>query len=291
MIDQSSPEQVSTPERGWIDAVDGMRLYREDLPAQGAPRAALLFAHGFGEHSGRYAAMSEALSAQGFSCFRFDFRGHGRSAGIRGHVFSFDGYLRDFAAAKRHAQARAGDLPLFVVSHSNGGLIALHAVAAHPEGLAGLAMSSPFFGFSLKVPKVKEALARQLSRFLPAFGLPTGLDPATVSHDPATVESYRTDPLNVRVATGRWFTETVAAHARVADQARVLRLPVLLQQAGDDRIASAAAARAAFEEVGSADKTWREYPGFFHEIYFELERARPLADLSAWLDAHTKAAG
>ena len=23
MIDQSSPEQVSTPERGWIDAVDG----------------------------------------------------------------------------------------------------------------------------------------------------------------------------------------------------------------------------------------------------------------------------
>ena len=48
---------------------------------------------------------------------------------------------------------------------------------------------------------------------------------------------------------------------------------------------------AAFEEVVSADKTWREYPGFFHEIYFELERARPLADLSAWLDAHTKAAG
>ncbi|MEZ4474500.1 MAG: alpha/beta hydrolase [bacterium] len=286
MMDQSPADTASTPQRGWIDAVDGMRLYREELPAQGTPRAALLFAHGFGEHSGRYAAMSEGLAAQGYSCFRFDFRGHGRSGGIRGHVFSFDGYLRDFAAVRRYVEARIGDLPLFVLSHSNGALVAIHAVAARPEGLAGLVMSSPFFGFSLKVPKVKAALARQLSRLVPAFALPTGLDPTTVSHDPAVVESYRTDPLNVQVATGRWFTEAVAAHARVADQARALRLPVLLQQAGDDRIASAAAARAAFDEVGSADRTFIEYPGFFHEIWFELERQRPLADLAAWLDAH-----
>lgn len=287
---QLSPDTPAAPPLSELDVLDGMRLFRVARPATGTARGALLFCHGFAEHSGRYLAMAEGLAAQGYHCFLFDFRGHGRSEGRRGHVFAFDEYIRDFNAARQWARAEIGDLPLFVLAHSNGALVALHAVARDPSGLAGVVFSSPFWGFALKVPKLKVLAARQLSRFLPALGIPTGLDATFVSHDPEVVRLYASDPLVTHVASGRWFTETEAAHARAPDAARLLQLPVLVQVGGDDRIASSPIARTVFEELGSADRTFQEYGGFYHEIWFELDRVRPISAVAAWLEAHLPAA-
>lgn len=269
-----------------LDVVDGTRLHREERAPTGPARGAVLFCHGFAEHCGRYLPLAEHLAAQGFHCFLFDFRGHGRSEGRRGHVFSFEEYLHDFTAARRWATTKSGGLPLFIAAHSYGGLVSLHGVARDASGLAGLALSSPFFGYALQVPRLKVLAARQLSRLLPAFALPTGLDARMVSHDPAVVQHYATDPLITQVATGRWFTETEGAQARLPDAARQVRVPVLLQMAGDDRIASAATARQIFDELAAPDRTFQEYPGFFHEIWFELERQRPIDALTTWLQAH-----
>lgn len=271
--------------QGWLDSADGVRLYREsDVPAE--PKAALLFVHGFADHCGRYAAMAADLAAEGYACFRFDYRGHGRSDGKRGHIFAFDDYLRDLRAARDWFEAETPGLKRFILAHSNGGLIALNGVSQAPEDLDGLVLSSPFFGFGVKVPGYKALAGRLTSRIMPAFTQPTGLDAATVSHDPAIIEQYATDPLIGRVASSRWFTETVAAHERSPAAARALRLPVLLQQAGDDRIASAAAAKRIFDLIGADDRTYRVYDGLFHEIWFELERAPVIADLKAWLADH-----
>ena len=65
-----------------------------------------------------------------------------------------------------------------------------------------------------------------------------------------------------------------------------VKLPILIQQGGDDRIASPPATRAVFEALASPDRTYREYPGLFHEIYFEIERKGPIGDLTQWLSAH-----
>lgn len=270
-----------------ISTRDGVRLHfaADEVPT---PRAALMFIHGFGEHCHRYDGTVARLCGRGYSCYRIDVRGHGQSEGARGHVFAFDEYLRDAAALRAEVARRVGpDVPRFLVGHSNGGLIALHSVARDPEGVRGLVMSSPFFGFQLEVPFVKVAAARLMSRVAPAVGIPTGLDPKTVSHDPEVVHAYANDPLNVTVASGRWFTETVRAHDDALARARDVRVPVLLEMAGDDRIASLPAARNVFERLGSDDRTWRVYPGLFHEIWFEIENEAPLADLEQWLADRT----
>lgn len=255
------------------------------------PRAALLIAHGFADHCRRYDEVVRRLNAAGHTCLRFDFRGHGRSEGARGHVYQFDEYRWDFAAAREWLEAEAPAVPRFVLAHSNGGLVALHALARTPGAIDGLVLSSPFFGFQVKVPRLKAALARKMSALMPALALKTELDARTVSHDPEVVRSYATDPLVGRVASSRWYTETVRAHEEAPARARELRLPVLVQQAGDDRIASAAAARAVFERLGSPDRTFELYEGFFHEIWFETNRDRPLAALERWLAAHVAATG
>lgn len=271
--------------QGWLDSADGVRLYREsDIPAQ--PKAAILFVHGFADHCGRYAAMAADFAAEGYACFRYDYRGHGRSDGKRGHIFAFDDYLRDLRAARDWFEAETAGLKRFILAHSNGGLISLHGASREPANLDGLVLSSPFFGFGVKVPAVKAFAGRLTSRIMPAFTQPTALDAATVSHHPEIIEQYATDPLIGRVASSRWFTETVAAHERSPAAARALTLPVFMQQAGDDRIASAPDAKRIFDQLGGDDVTFTAYDGLFHEIWFELERDQVIADLKAWLADH-----
>ena len=77
----------------------------------------------------------------------------------------------------------------------------------------GVALSSPFFGFGLKVPAWKAFAGRTLSRLVPALAMPTDIDPAIVSHDPEVGRQYKSEPLNGRTATARWFTEMLRVHA------------------------------------------------------------------------------
>jgi lysophospholipase len=272
-------------ESGHFESADGTRLYFEYDPVE-APRGALLFVHGFGEHCGRYASTVARFVGEGYSCYRFDYRGHGRADGRRGHMYRFDDYLADLAAFRTHVGARIGTTPQFLLAHSNGGLIGLHGVARDPKGLTGLVLSSPFFGIEVHVGAVKSAAGRLMSRLIPAFALPTDIDPSFVSHDPDVVEAYANDPLVTSVASARWFTETLKAHAAAPAAAERITLPVLHQQAGDDKVVSAEASERIHGHIASADKTWQSYEGFFHEIWFELERERPLAALSSWLTAH-----
>ena len=112
------------------------------------------------------------------------------------------------------------------------------------------------------------------------------VDLSTISRDAAVVAAYRADAL---VHQGH---PTIALSLALVDRmallearAPELRLPLLLQHGTADRICDPAGTRALAAAAGSDDLTVRWYEGFWHEIYHEPERARPLADLREWLDA------
>src|SRR5581483_3125752 len=189
-------------------SADGTSLHHSIWQAD-APRAVVALLHGYAEHIARYEHVARALNAAGITVHGCDLRGHGRSAGPRGHIDRFDDYLDDARALV--TAARSEKLPLFVLGHSNGGLIATHHVLRQPEGIAGLVLSSPFFGLKLAVPAVKVMAARVASRVYPRLALPSGLHGADVSRDPTVQADYDRDPLNNKAATARWFTETMAA--------------------------------------------------------------------------------
>src|SRR5437879_12521189 len=103
---------------------DGTQLHEETWPAQGKPLASVVIVHGYGEHIGRYDETGRALAAAGFSVRGFDFRGHGQSAGVRGFCNRFSEYVDDLEAAV--TRARAEGLPVFLLGHSFGALVAPH---------------------------------------------------------------------------------------------------------------------------------------------------------------------
>ncbi len=254
------------------DPVLAWRLHRPD----GAPKGAVLLTHGYGEHSGRYDEVVAGWTARGLLVATWDLRGHGHSEGPRGHVAHFSDYVRDaielLDALDADVAWHAASPPV-VFGHSLGGLITAHVALAAPGRMRGVALSSPFFGLALSVPAAKRIAGRLMSRLVPTFGLPTGLKGADLTHDEAIAHAYDVDPLGVKNATARWFTEATAAQAEAFERAPELRLPLLCLHGGADKVASVEASEAFVARASSKDKRHERIAGRYHEILNEPERA------------------
>lgn len=272
-------------QEAFIAAVDGLRLFRRLWLPEGQPAGTVALVHGFAEHSGRYGHLADLLCSMNFSFATFDLRGHGQSDGKRAHVDRFEDYLLDIDSFLEQLPEHLPQ-PVWLLGHSLGGLIATRYVQSRNNRVAGLILSSPFLGFAIKVPGYKAIAGRLLSGVIPALTMKTGLDPAVLSHDEEVVRKYRDDPLVNRVASARWFTETTEAQRKALEDAPSLSMPLLVLQAGDDKLSSVEVTRLLFERAGSEDKDIEIYPGMYHEVFNETERQKPMSRLAEWLEKH-----
>ncbi len=256
--------------------------YQLSLP-EGA-KAAVLLLHGYGEHGGRYRRVIARWARKNIATAIPDLRGHGWSAGARGHCDRFSDYHEDVDDVLAVFRERVAALPLFGFGHSFGGLITATYVLGHPGAFRGVVLSSPYFGLALQVPKAKLLAGRIASRLVPGLALPSGLEGKDVTHDETLARLYDTDPLVNKDATARWFTESSAAQRDLLARAAQIRLPIVVFQAGADKVASPAAARAVFDRMGSTDKRFDERPGLYHEILNEPDVGDALADeMADWM--------
>lgn len=270
---------------GRLKTADGLDLFwRGWIPEN--PKAVLLFVHGLAEHSGRYVRTATHFAGRGVACYAPDLRGHGESQGLKVHVDRFDDYLDDVDAALSLIRERHAGLPIFLVGHSMGGLIAIRHVLLKPGAVRGAVVSSPLLGFhpEADASAVTKLIARLLSAIAPHTLVPSGLDPGTLCHDRSVVDAYVQDPLVSHKVSARWYASTSKAMAETRARAGSLQVPLLLMQSGGDRLVDPEAtrrwARAAPEKL--VRFVW--WDGFFHEMFNEPEREQVLARVDAWLD-------
>ena len=262
----------------------GLELYYQRWRPAGEPRAALAVVHGFGEHSGRYGNVVDRFVPRGYAVYAFDLRGHGHSAGPRGHVDSFAEYRADVRAFLDLVGREEPGKAKFLLGHSQGGLIVLNYTLHDPSGLAGVVAASPALG-QLPVSPLLVFLARILSTIWPRFTLEAGLDVTCLSRDPAVVKAYVNDPLVHGKATARLGTEISAAIDWTQAHAADMALPCLIVHGCSDQLCSAEASRIFYENVTSSDKERHEYEGCYHELFNDLDRDIVLADVEAWFQA------
>jgi alpha-beta hydrolase superfamily lysophospholipase len=273
---------------GFVASADGRRLYwQRYLPA--SPRATVMVLHGAGDHSGRYAGITDRLVRAGHEVALLDFRGHGQSDGRRWYVDQFEDYLADLDAFAAHVRAGAGGRPLFVVAHSQGGHIAAHWGLRPGLGVAGFVLSSPYFRLAIDPPKVKLWASLVVGKVVPFLPVDAGLDLAELTADPEMQRWTDRDPLYLRKATPRWFTESNRAQEALRSRAAAFAYPLLVMVGTSDHIADPRAGEAFLAAAGSRDKELRTYPGFHHEIFNEVGRQAPMGDAVAWIDARTPA--
>jgi len=280
-----------------LQSADGTSLRVDGYPlAEGAKsRGVVVLLHGFAEHRRRYGHVAAHLNEQGYHVLAGDLRGHGESGGDRGYIERFGDYVDDVTAfiaeAQRFFPESSGEArPPILVGHSMGGLVCFEYALSHPKAVRAIAITSPFFGIKIKVPGWKRALGMAASLVHPRLQLPNQIDSSILSHDAASNKAYAEDPLIFHIATARWFTEILATHVDVRQRASRLAVPMLLLQAGDDKLVDSQAAHEIFARLGGTDpqtdKELKVYPGLFHEIFNEVEREQVLTDLTGWLNQH-----
>ena len=274
----------------FIDA-HGIAIVYDVHPAATTPRGVVQLAHGVGEHAGRYVRLIEALTTAGFTVYSNDHRGHGRT-GVK--MYGPDspslgklgpGGLRATLAGLLQftelIRAENPGLPLILLGHSGGSVLAQMVVNDHPEAYDALVLSAT-------------ALRWPGSLRFGGFNRPWDAEGTTgvewLSSDPSVGAAFLEDPMTTTTPPLKLFGLKDALRTTGKPRRNLGHdIPTLLMVGRDDtvggprsvhRLADAYRTRSGFTDV-----TTFVYPGARHEIFNEVGQEKVRADLLAWLNA------
>jgi alpha-beta hydrolase superfamily lysophospholipase len=268
----------------------GIAIVYDVHPAKTEPRAVVQLLHGVGEHAGRYAALIDALTADGYIVYADDRRGHGRT-GMGHHggdatklgTLGPGGLTAAVAAVWQFTQLIRDEnpgLPLVILGHSWGSFITQMLVNDHPEAYDAVVLS----GSALRWPGSLNS--KPLNA--PWHG-PDAMGTEWLASDLSVGRAFLDDPLTTDIPLLKLFgpLDTLRLIGKPRRNLGV-DIPVLLMVGRDDTVGGPVSvhklADAYRTRSGLTDVTTLVYPGARHEIFNEVMQADVRADLLAWLD-------
>jgi alpha-beta hydrolase superfamily lysophospholipase len=268
-----------------FDGVGGEHIVYDVWTPETTPRAVVVLSHGFGEHARRYDHVAQRFGDAGLATYALDHRGHGRSGGKRVRLKNIGEYTGDFDTLISIAGKEHPDLNRVVLGHSMGGAIVFTYGVDHPDDYQLMVLSGPAVDMTETLSPVLAAVAKALGVIAP--GLPVQqLDSGLVSRDPEVVAAYDSDP---RVHHGKAPAGVARALVQVGEtmtqRAPALAAPLLIVHGAEDGLIPVDGSRRLAACVGSADVQLNIYPGLYHEVFNEPERAAVLSDVVDWIDA------
>jgi acylglycerol lipase len=272
---------------GTFKGSKGLNLYYQCWLPDANPKAVLLVVPGAAEHSGRYTNLMNYFVPRAYAICGLDTQGHGKSEGPRCYIDKFQDYVNDVKIFFDIVHQRYSDRKVFMVGHSMGSTIAIAYAIQHQVDLAGLIISGAALKPGASIPSVLKVVVRVISKLFPRMGV-TLLDATAISQDKAVVDAYVNDPLVYRgKVTARLGAELVKTLDELPALVPKITLPVIIVYGTKDRLCNPEGSRMLYNLVGSRDKTIKQYEGFYHEVFNEPGHLQVMADLEAWLTAHT----
>jgi alpha-beta hydrolase superfamily lysophospholipase len=270
----------------------GIAIVYDIHPAKTTPRAVVQLVHGLGEHAGRYGALIDALTAEGFTVYANDHRGHGRT-GMAQHGGDAAKLGRPGPGGLRAAVAAVWQLtelireenpglPLVLLGHSGGSFIGQMLLNDHPSAYDAFVLT----GSALRMPGSLHPGGLNAK-----WQTPDAMGTEWLSSDLDVGRAFLDDPLTTTSPAAQLFS--------LSDQLRFYGrprknfgrdIPALLMVGRDDPVGGPQSvhklADAYRTRSGLTDVTTLVYPGARHEIFNETMQADVRADLLSWLDEH-----
>ena len=253
------------PQLGTLSAHDGLPLRTAVWPAPpGGARGTVVLLQGRAEFIEKYGETVGDLHARGFAVYALDWRGQGRSGRVlrnprKGHVVSYDDYLKDLDLFLERLVVAQAPRPIVVLAHSMGGHIVLRHRAEHDSRAAsyfaaGIVLSAPM------VDILMNPAERALGAVLTVAALSVGLRncyvpvrspfPPPFDGNPLTSDRARYErmerlmrenpPLAIAWPTVGWLAATRRSVAILRSRGYPERVatPVLMISAAADRVVS-----------------------------------------------------
>jgi len=260
----------------------GLRIHYRSWRPPTPARAILVIVPGFNSHSGYYEWTAEQLLPLGVAVYAIDLRGRGQSDGERFFVATFNDYVDDLSRLIELARVREPGLPVYLLGHSAGGVVASLYTLQHQATLAGLLCES--FAYQLPAPGFALAVFKGLGHVFPHAHV-LRLKNEDFSRDPDVVARMNADPL---IAHETQPTQTLAELVRADEQLTrgfpTMTLPLLILHGTADKAAKAGGSQTFFDAARSTDKTLKLYDGYAHDLLNDTGKEIVLADISDWLN-------
>ncbi|RME14986.1 MAG: alpha/beta hydrolase [Bdellovibrio sp.] len=272
---------------GTFLAEDDAELFYQVWKPSKKSRGTVLITHGLAEHSECYNDLAYSLNEDLWTVVGWDLRGHGRSEGKRGYVRHFENYIDDLHRFIHFLKEQSFYVsPLILLGHSMGGLITLQMLLIYGQHhVDAVTLSSPALEVAVEVPFWKEKLAKVLAQYLPTITLYNEISYSDLVRDPQVIQSYESDPLRHDKISPMVFLGMQEGFVFVQSKAHEIKLPLLLQVAGQDKIVSTQASKDFFQNVASPLKKLIEYPKSYHEIFKDLDKEKVIADYKEFIDS------
>ena len=261
----------------------GLKIFFRSWHPPTTARGIVVVVPGFNSHSGYYSWVAERLLGTGHATYAVDLRGRGRSDGERFYVDKFADYVSDIAALIDLVNSRHTGLPMFLLGHSAGGVLACLYALDHPSALTGLICES--FAFQTPAPDFALAVLKGLSHVAPHAHV-LRLKNEDFSRDPEVVAAMNDDPLIAHeTQPTKTVAELVRADERLKEEFPRIKWPVLILHGTNDKAAKSSGSQFFYDRAGSADKTLKLYDGHFHDLLNDLGKEAVITDITAWIEA------
>lgn len=251
-----------------------------------APKAVLMAIHGGMAHAGDYVTPALYFKEKDIATVSYDLRGHKQE---KIFISRFDQYLEDTADFLEWTKNAYKDIPIFVVGHSMGGLIATHfgiRYADNDPRIKGYLLSSPYYGNAIKVPPIMIPIIGLLGFIIPRAVIPGPDLKDLLTHDEAlTKRIYQdeADGLRGTKPTMRFGSELLKAQKWVKKNFAQWHHPTFAVIAGSDEVADAADAETLLKSMDTHLLTYVFHKGNYHENFNEVNRTETFDKMSEWL--------
>jgi acylglycerol lipase len=270
-----------------LENAGGIRIFTRSWRPEGNPRGVIVLVHGFNSHSGYYLWVAEQLRDSGLAVYALDLRGRGRSDGERYYIDKFAEYQSDVNLVVDTARSREPGIPMFMLGHSAGGVIACNYVLDHQADFAGLICES--FAYRVPAPDFALAVLKGLSHLAPHAHV-LKLDKKQFSRDPKVTQALLDDPLLAdEVQPTKTVAEMVRADERLERDFGSFSLPLLIIHGTRDTVTRPEGSKEFFANAGSADKTLKLYDEYFHDPLSDIGKEAVMHDIKAWIAARLPA--
>ncbi|MFB1051744.1 lysophospholipase [Paraliobacillus sp. JSM ZJ581] len=294
----------------FIKTEDNQELFFYSYTSDKKPKLVLQFAHGMGEHAGRYHDFFQYLLDRDIFVFANDHRGHGKTAernGVLGHYDDHNGFekaVKDLKMIHDDIYARYPDTPHVIMGHSMGSFLVRRFIEHYPDVKEAVILSATGYhqGLLGKVGQFLSLIETKLfgkthrSKLLDRFSFGKYQRHfknrgSWLSRDEEIVAAYREDPLSGYVATSQFYHDLLTGIETLHKEQELRKVnkdvPILLISGDEDPVGdfSKGVKRVVndYKQIGVSTVDVIFYPEGRHEMLFEKNRAEVTVDVCRWL--------
>jgi len=224
-----------------------------------ATKGHVILVHGLGEHFRRHLSLIKRVEKDGFKIHAFDWPGHGKSPGKRGHA-----RIEETLDIIDKIVDDMEEKP-FLFGHSLGGLTVLRYVEENPEKVKGVVASSPALESGEDVPVIAQKMISLLSYLFPKKILSDSIDVNKVTRSEKALKKYEEDDL-VQNEMSFALARDLFQHMKIAHENKNrLNVPALLLVGTEDEITPMEGSKKFVK--GLENVKLKKFEGAFHEIF------------------------